>query len=115
MAFGALLALAMAATPALSEEQAPQPVAGNDTLSDYQDYIEAVRAQRKAQREARRRAMQEEAENWRQMGEARRRALNDLSRRPAPPPPFDDDPQHQWPEPPVPPPFWDNNWYYRGY
>ena len=113
VAIAAVLTAAMFSAAGLAEER--QSVADNETSSGYQDYIDAVRAQRQAQMAERRQAMQEAAENRRQQGEARRRALNDRSRRHNPPlPPLGDETPGHWPDGAIPP-FWDNAWYYRGY
>ncbi len=105
-----ILAL-FAATPGFAEERRP----AEETPRQYRDYIDAVRAQRQAQMEERRRAMREAADNRRQLGEARRQSLNDplMGHPPAAAPPADEQ-QPQWPGGVIPP-YWDNAWYYRGY
>jgi len=108
-----LLMTALVAGPGLTEQQRAD--VEHQGPGRYQDYIDAVRAQRQAQLAERRRAMQEAAENRRQLGEARRRAFNDLSRQHTPPlPPTADEQQGQRPGSAIPP-YWDNAWYYRGY
>jgi hypothetical protein len=100
-----------AATPGHPEERRP----AEQTPAQYRDLIDAVRAQRQAQMEERRRAMREAADSRRQLGEARRQSLNELPMgHPPAAVPSADEQQPQWPGGVIPP-YWDNAWYYRGY
>lgn len=85
------------------------PAAGS-----YHDYMEAVRAQRQARLAERHRKLRAEAENRRQLGEARRQAMNDMARRHLQTPVPGGDPKGSWPGSGMPS-YWDNSWYYRGY
>ena len=110
-----LLTLTLANNPCQSN-QADEltPVGGNS--GRYQTYLDAVRAQRSARVEARRRTMQEVSETYRKKGKARHKALQEQA-----------DAQYEqmekerverdkwlhFQDPATG--YWDNPWYYRGY
>ena len=71
-----LLALTLASNPCQSDEADEQaPASGNNDR--HQTYLDAVRAQRRAGVEARRRVMQEASESYRKQGKARHKALQE--------------------------------------
>ena len=110
-----LLALTLASNPCQSDQADEQaPASGNSKR--YQTYLDAVRAQRRTQVGARRRAMQEASETYRKQGKARHKALQeqaDAQYQQMEKKRVERDKWLQLQEPATG--YWDNPWYYRGY
>jgi len=110
-----LLALTLASSPCQSD-QADEQASAKDNSGHYQTYLDAVRAQRRARVEARRRAMQEASEIYRKQGKARHKALQeqaDVQYEQMEKERVERDKWLQFQEPATG--YWDNPWYYRGY
>ena len=110
-----LLALTLASNPCQSD-QTEEQVPDRGYSGRYQTYLDAVRAQRRARVEARRRAMKEASETYRKEGKARHKALQeqtDAQYEQMEKERVDRDKWLQFREPATG--YWDNPWYYRGY
>ena len=110
-----LLALTLASNPCQSDQADEQaPASGNS--DHYKTYLDAVRAQRRARVEVRRKAMQEASKTYRKQGKARHKALQeraDAQYQQMGKERVERDKWLQFQEPATG--YWDNPWYYRGY